>query len=291
LRYFGDKQMYERQGSEPEYASLPENARPASSKGCGNCSNCCQDVQSQAIDVTVTARSIMRCVHELRGRYGKNVVADVLTGSKSAKLREWGLDVKRTYNIVSEPTSTVKDIIELLAASDYLEISAGRYPLVGLGPRAREAATDEFRLYMKRKPRKQASSSRRSNSDGFGSWGAADSWKAPAGIGNAKSVASGSRSASSDSWSEPPQEEQSQRPALGAQEKQELFERLRALRKQLAADEGVPPYIIFSDAALRNMCDLLPQDDDEFLSVNGVGQVKLKRYGQAFLAEINRDRS
>ena len=39
----------------------------------------------------------------------------------------------------------------MLTAGDYLEISEGNYPLVGLGPRAREAATDEFRLYMKRK--------------------------------------------------------------------------------------------------------------------------------------------
>ena len=274
LRYFGDKQMYERTASEPERASSPDYTPPASHEGCGNCSNCCQDVRSQAIDVTVTARSIMRCVHELRGRYGKNVVADVLTGSKSAKMYEWGLDTKRTYNIVSEPASTVKDIIELLAASDYLEISAGRYPLVGLGPRAREAATDEFRLYMKRKPRKQASSSRST----------AASWKTPSGSYGASSRP---QKPPADSRNAKPSEAQSQHPALGAQEQQELFERLRVLRKQLAADEGVPPYIIFSDAALHNMCECLPQNDDEFLAVNGVGQVKLKRYGAAFLAEIN----
>ena len=66
---------------------------------------------------------------------------------------QWGLDRKRTYDTVDDSAATVKEIIELLTAGGYLEISEGRYPLVGLGPRCREAATDEFRLYMKRKPR------------------------------------------------------------------------------------------------------------------------------------------
>ena len=75
--------------------------------------------------------------------------------------------------------------------------------------------------------------------------------------------------------------------ALTDEGQQELFERLRQLRKRLADEEGVPPYIVFSDAALRAMCVARPATDDEFLAVSGVGPVKLKRYGAAFLAEIN----
>ena len=66
----------------------------------------------------------------------------------------------------------------------------------------------------------------------------------------------------------------------------ELFERLRALRKQLASEQGIAPYMVFSDATLRDMCARLPQTEDEFLEVNGVGQAKLERFGEAFLAEI-----
>ena len=44
--------------------------------------------------------------------------------------------------------------------------------------------------------------------------------------------------------------------------------------------------MVFSDATLRDMCACLPQTEDEFLEVNGVGQTKLLRYGEAFLAEI-----
>ena len=67
----------------------------------------------------------------------------------------------------------------------------------------------------------------------------------------------------------------------------ELFERLRALRKRLASEQEIAPYMVFSDATLRDMCDRMPRTDDEFLAVNGVGQTKLERYGDAFLDEIS----
>jgi ATP-dependent DNA helicase RecQ len=67
---------------------------------------------------------------------------------------------------------------------------------------------------------------------------------------------------------------------------QELFESLRALRKCLAEEGGVPPYVVFGDAALVEMSRRRPGNEDEFLSVNGVGQVKLERYGHRFLTAI-----
>jgi len=74
--------------------------------------------------------------------------------------------------------------------------------------------------------------------------------------------------------------------SLAQGESQELFERLRALRKRLASEHGVPPYVIFNDATLRAMVLLRPQTEEELLEVPGVGKVKLERYGQAFLAEL-----
>jgi ATP-dependent DNA helicase RecQ len=65
-----------------------------------------------------------------------------------------------------------------------------------------------------------------------------------------------------------------------------LFESLRALRKRLAEEGGVPPYVVFGDAALIEMSRRRPADEDEFLSINGVGQVKLQRYGKEFLSAI-----
>jgi ATP-dependent DNA helicase RecQ len=63
----------------------------------------------------------------------------------------------------------------------------------------------------------------------------------------------------------------------------ELFAELRALRKRLADAEGVPAYIVFSDAVLRHMTDRVPRTRSELLLVPGVGPVKLERYGEAFL--------
>lgn len=65
-----------------------------------------------------------------------------------------------------------------------------------------------------------------------------------------------------------------------------LFEHLRAVRKELAEKEGVPPFVVFSDKTLKDMCDKKPTDEEMFLSVSGVGQNKLERYGSIFLREI-----
>ena len=65
-----------------------------------------------------------------------------------------------------------------------------------------------------------------------------------------------------------------------------LLAQLRALRKQLADEAGVPPYVIFSDKTLVEMAAYFPQNAESLLSISGVGQVKLLRYGQAFLELI-----
>ena len=65
-----------------------------------------------------------------------------------------------------------------------------------------------------------------------------------------------------------------------------LFETLREIRKQLAAEQGVPPYVIFGDVALVEMSRERPSNEDEFLEINGVGQVKLERHGRVFLEAI-----
>ena len=263
LRYFGEQPdagvpLQVRQGPAGVLGEglgpCPVRMPGAGAHGCGNCSNCSGGVD--AVDVTLTARAIMRCVHELRGRYGKGIVADVLRGSASEKVRQFGLDRAKTYGILDESSTTIKEIIELLVTGEYLEISEGRYPIVGLGPRAREAATDGFRLYMKRvgKVSKERTARRSGN----------------AAAGCAKAGGSSSKAAA----------------ALETDAQRALFERLRQLRKRLADQEGVPPYVVFSDAVLRGMCLALPGTDDEFLAVNGIGNVKLERYGKAFMDEI-----
>jgi ATP-dependent DNA helicase RecQ len=68
---------------------------------------------------------------------------------------------------------------------------------------------------------------------------------------------------------------------------EELFERLRALRRQLADERGVPAYIIFSDVSLREMAKHYPTTPVQFRRIPGVGEQKLKSFGEAFINEIN----
>jgi ATP-dependent DNA helicase RecQ len=65
-----------------------------------------------------------------------------------------------------------------------------------------------------------------------------------------------------------------------------LFERLRALRRQLADERGVPAYVIFSDVSLREMARKYPMNSTEFRRIPGVGEQKLKNFGGPFLSEI-----
>lgn len=213
------------------------------------------------MDVTELARSVLRCVHELRGRFGKGMVADVLRGAKPEKLLEFGLDKAKNYGVTDVSKEQVKEVIELLASQGYLEISEGRFPLVGLGPRFREAGDADFRLAVKRIPRQAAKPK-----------GAA----ARAAASVAGEAAAGSKGAAFAS-------------SMGMTYQHfqgSLFMRLREVRKRIADEADVPPYIVFSDAALYDMCAKIPRTDGDFLEVSGVGQTKLARYGEAFMGAI-----
>jgi ATP-dependent DNA helicase RecQ len=74
--------------------------------------------------------------------------------------------------------------------------------------------------------------------------------------------------------------------ALDVPNTSQLFEVLRALRKEIAKEEKVPAYVVFSDAALKDMEKLLPKTEEEFLEVSGVGEAKNEKYGERFLQAI-----
>lgn len=218
---------------------------------CDNCSNC--EGAFEAIEVTKQARAVMRCVQEMRGRYGKTTVAEVLSGSRSRKVIDFGLQGMRSYGVLeNESMPRIKEIVEILASEGYLDISEGSYPLVGFGLRYREAAADDFKLLMKRPAPKVVRLP-----------GARDAVGGGAGVKKPKGAV-----------------------GLNATDA-DLFERLRALRKRIASEEVIPPYVVFSDATLRAMCLARPRTPEQLLEVSGVGATKLERYGAQFLAEIN----
>lgn len=67
---------------------------------------------------------------------------------------------------------------------------------------------------------------------------------------------------------------------------QTLFEKLRELRMQIAKAEEIPPYVVFDDKTLKNLCRELPQSHEQMLNIKGVGEVRLEKYGQPFLEAI-----
>ena len=66
----------------------------------------------------------------------------------------------------------------------------------------------------------------------------------------------------------------------------DLYEKLRGVRRQLAADMSVPPYVVFGDVALQQMAYYLPQSDESFLGISGVGEAKLAQFGDQFLSVV-----
>jgi ATP-dependent DNA helicase RecQ len=65
-----------------------------------------------------------------------------------------------------------------------------------------------------------------------------------------------------------------------------LFQALRRLRKELADEQGVPPYVVFSDATLKEIAERKPKSPPEMLSISGVGYAKMDRYGKLFLDAV-----
>ena len=83
------------------------------------------------------------------------------------------------------------------------------------------------------------------------------------------------------------QSNKQQKEIASTHDRHDLFEDLRNLRYQLAKENNVPPYVIFSDKSLHDMCQLMPRNRDEFLMVNGVGQSKCEKYSSEFLGKIS----
>lgn len=266
LRYFGEEAAGvlpgKGEGAAQEVAegvtreeSVPERNEVSAPTHC--CSNC--EGEFTAIDVTQDARKIMRCVQALRGRFGKTTIVDVLRGAETENLRQWGLTKLPVYGITEAKRTLLLEVIELLAADGYLSITDGKFPLVGFGPRYREAAADTFSLAIKQTPKFQKSKRKAAS-------------QTPSHETGTSASLAGDRGAISSEGS--------------SAYDPELFERLRTLRMRLAKEAGMPPYIIFNDATLAAMAETHPQTPEALLALPGVGLKKLERYGDAFLDEI-----
>lgn len=242
LRYFGEDGR-DREGASPA---------PAVARGCGNCSNCLTPFEAD--DVTEAARAIMCFVSRHPGRFGKALIADVLHGANTERIRSLRLDSDSEYGKLAElPIARVRDTVEQLIGSGYLTVSMGQYPVIGMGDLGLAAlnSPEEFAFSIKRRKRGRAGSERARR--------AVDLLRDEAAL---------------DS-----------KPRVG--DDAELFERLRALRRKLAESRDVPPYIVCSDKTLRGLCRQRPATREELLEVSGIGERKADEFGEAFLKAIS----
>ena len=225
---------------------------PAGARGCGNCSNCLTPFEAD--DVTEAARAIMRFVSRHPGRFGKALIADALHGANTERIRSLRLDSDSEYGKLAElPIARVRDTVEQLIGSGYLTVSMGQYPVIGMGDLGLAAlnSPEEFAFSIKRRKRGRAGSERaRRAVDLLRDEAAFDS-----------------------------------KPRIG--DDSELFERLRALRRELAEWRDVPPYIVCSDKTLRGLCRQRPATREELLEVSGIGERKADEFGEAFLKAIS----
>ena len=211
---------------------------------CGVCDLCL--TPPEATDVTEAAQKALSAVHRLGGRFGRGRVVDHLLGkTKDALASETQMS---TYGIGREfSAGGWRDLLDQLLFEGLLreDPNDGR-PLIGLGRgrRGRAVYRGERRVSVRRMP-------------------AGESADASGRCGRARKRRGGE-------------------PAVDAADAA-LFEALRAWRRDRAAEQHVPPYVIFHDATLADIARRRPANADALKGVSGVGQSKLQRYGAEVL--------
>ncbi len=219
---------------------------------CEACDVCLGEVAAAADGPQIAAR-ILAGAAELRGRFGAAHLADVLSGAATEKIRGMRHDRLGCYGALPEASkSEVRTWIDQLIGQGLLARSDGEYPTVTLtASGARVLRGEESAGPLSRAPRP------------------------PRG----RAPAKGRGAPASD-------EAAAERDSAGEAYDRGLFDALRTLRRALAEERGVPPYIVFGDVSLRDMARRRPTTPDEFLAVKGVGEWKAGEFGPRFLAAI-----
>lgn len=115
---------------------------------CNNCSSCKDERES--IDITVEAQKIFSCIKRMRERFGISMVAAVLKGSGSQKIKQYQFDTLPTYGLMRNRTEKeISDIINVLVAEGYLGLTEGQYPVVKLQDGAAQVLQGRISVYMK----------------------------------------------------------------------------------------------------------------------------------------------
>lgn len=223
----------------------------AAAKTDGKCVGGCANCEHtfETIDVTDIARAISRCVHDVNQHVGSGKIVKVLRGSKAQDLSYLNPESLPSFGMLDEVPEVRIRDVLSQMATDGF-LTIAEGRLPIVGFGPRAAETVAPEFHYDIKKIKRADARARRTPD----------------------VST---------------------PAVGSYVPDDgdeaLFQKLRALRLDIARELGKPPYIVFSDKTLRDMVRVKPITDDQFLAVNGVGESKLKQYGERFMAAIRED--
>lgn len=220
----------------------------AAAKTDGKCVGGCANCEHtfETIDVTDIARAVSRCVHDVNQHVGSGKIVKVLRGSKAQDLSYLNPESLPSFGMLDEVPEARIRDVLSQMATDGF-LTIAEGRLPIVGFGPRAAETVAPEFHYDIKKIKRADARARRTPD----------------------VST---------------------PAVGSYVPDDgdeaLFQKLRALRLDIARELGKPPYIVFSDKTLRDMVRVKPITDDQFLAVNGVGESKLKQYGERFMAAI-----
>ena len=216
-------------------------------ESCQHCSNCNSTIETT--DITQDAQKILSCIKRMGEHYGAGLVADVLKGANTVKIRNFKFDNLSTYGIMSDYSKeTIRDLISFLIAEDYLRTVGDEYPYLALTNNAQSVLFKNEKIIIKKKIEK------------------IDKNKSSEKIKNT--------------------EKNNQKIFDDSNINKDLFEVLRKLRMDVAVENKVPPFIIFADTSLKQMATSFPTTEGEMLKISGVGEFKMEKYGQKFIDEI-----
>jgi ATP-dependent DNA helicase RecQ len=216
---------------------------------CDACRNCdvCLD-PPETFDGSIAAQKLLSCIYRTGERFGQAHVVSVLLGEFDERIGRLGHDKLSTFGIGQEhDRNTWRSVVRQLVAHGLITVDVAGHGGLSISPKGRE--------FLREKPSLSLRALKKARPE--------------------------RKTAQRETMQALPAAQ-----ALAAADRA-LFEKLRAKRLELAKAQNVPPYVIFHDKTLAEMAVRRPRSVTELATIPGAGQVKLARYGEAFLKVIN----
>ena len=217
-------------------------------KPCGNCDSCL--TPAKMVDGTENAQKLLSCIYRTGQMFGAGHVIDVLMGGHTTRIEKFGHHNLSTYGIGSGvPRVRWQSMIRQLVATGILTVDVAGHGGIRLGPGSKEVLKGQRPVQFRLDPVREKKPESDKRTPKYRRRGRAET------------------------------------PALSP-DNINLFHALKAFRLKQAKSQKVPPYVIFHDATLIEMCETRPGNLAQMSKITGIGDAKLKRYGELFLDAI-----